>query len=285
MLDRSGYLAELRASEDPQDASRVENLAELHAVATEFEQSDPEADLADFLERISLVADSDQIPSADDADGAPKVDQGVITLMTLHTAKGLEFPVVFLTGLEDGTFPHMRSLADTDQLAEERRLAYVGPHPGPPAAVHLAGRGAHVVGRAERVPGQPLPRRPARGPARLAAPRVEHGERCGPGVGYGTGFGGSGYGGVSPRSERPPTRPRSASVPPSPDAPTFGSATPRPAGDVPSLQVGDRVTHDAYGLGTVVVIEGAGPNAVAKIDFGTEGTKRLLLRYSPVTKL
>src|SRR5450830_602705 len=127
-LDRTGYLAELRASEDPQDQSRVENLAELHAVALEFEQGEPEGDLADFLERVSLVADSDQIPAADVAasDGAPRVDQGVVTLMTLHTAKGLEFPVVFLTGMEDGTFPHVRSLADTAQLAEERRLAYVG---------------------------------------------------------------------------------------------------------------------------------------------------------------
>ena len=66
---------------------------------------------------------------------------------------------------------------------------------------------------------------------------------------------------------------------------TFGSATPRPAGAVPNLDVGDRVTHDSYGLGTVVAVEGAGQNAVAKIDFGSEGTKRLLLRYSPVTKL
>ncbi|HWS57530.1 MAG TPA: UvrD-helicase domain-containing protein, partial [Actinotalea sp.] len=135
VLDRTGYLAELRGSEDPQDASRVENLAELHAVATEFEQSEPDGDLADFLERVSLVADSDQIPSPDvadepDGDGSsapgPRPDQGVVTLMTLHTAKGLEFPVVFVTGWEDGTFPHMRSLADPDQLAEERRLAYVG---------------------------------------------------------------------------------------------------------------------------------------------------------------
>ncbi len=104
------------------------------------------------------------------------------------------------------------------------------------------------------------------------------------GVGYGTGFGGNAYGGVSPRSNSFNPSPK-RSVPPSPDAPKFGSATPRPAGDVPTLQVGDRVTHDSYGLGTVVVLEGAGPNAVAKIDFGSEGTKRLLLRYSPVTKL
>src|SRR5690606_2096000 len=130
VLDRTGYLAELRASDDPQDAQRVENLAELHAVASEFEAAEPEGDLADFLERVSLVADSDQIPSPDggDDDGEAAraaAEQGVITLMTIHTAKGLEFPVVFVTGLEDGTFPHQRSLADSDQLAEERRLAYV----------------------------------------------------------------------------------------------------------------------------------------------------------------
>src|SRR5665648_1096601 len=127
VLDRTGYLTELRASDDPQDGSRVDNLAELHAVASEFEQAEPDGDLADFLERVSLVADSDQIPDADAAasEGGP-ADTGQVTLMTLHTAKGLEFPVVFVTGWEDGTFPHMRSLADPDQLAEERRLAYVG---------------------------------------------------------------------------------------------------------------------------------------------------------------
>ncbi|WP_396134625.1 hypothetical protein [Cellulomonas sp. ATA003] len=107
------------------------------------------------------------------------------------------------------------------------------------------------------------------------------------GAGYGSGYGVGGYapGSYGNGSGAPRTGPAKRAVPPSPDGPTFGSATPRPAGDVPSLQVGDRVTHDAYGLGTVVVVEGAGPNAVAKIDFGSEGTKRLLLRYSPVSKL
>ncbi|BDZ59108.1 hypothetical protein GCM10025872_27650 [Barrientosiimonas endolithica] len=119
ILDRSGYLAELRASHDPQDETRIENLAELVAVAREFDETYPEGSLEDFLEQVSLVADSDEIPDEGD-------DNGVITLMTLHTAKGLEFPVVFLTGLEDGTFPHLRSLGDDDELAEERRLAYVG---------------------------------------------------------------------------------------------------------------------------------------------------------------
>ena len=134
VLSRSGYLEELEASDDPQDATRVENLAELVAVAREFSddpQAGPSADpadvdagivapgLGDFLERVALVADADQIP---DDDG----DAGVVTLMTLHTAKGLEFPVVFLTGLEDGVFPHSRSLGDQPELEEERRLAYVG---------------------------------------------------------------------------------------------------------------------------------------------------------------
>src|SRR4051794_15530526 len=121
----TGYLEELESSEDPQDETRVENLAELVAVAREFadepvagpsaDPADPEPaapGLADFLERVALVADSDQIPDHDAA------GSGVVTLMTLHTAKGLEFPVVFLTGLEDGVFPHQRSLGDQPQLEE-----------------------------------------------------------------------------------------------------------------------------------------------------------------------
>ena len=128
-LDASGYLAELRASDDPQDATRVENLAELHAVAADFQAANPEGSLADFLERVSLVADSDQLPDAEDLAEDPEAererDQGQITLMTVHTAKGLEFPVVFVTGMEDGTFPHIRALAEDADLAEERRLAYV----------------------------------------------------------------------------------------------------------------------------------------------------------------
>src|SRR5690606_32861729 len=123
VLERTGYLAELQASTDPQDETRIENLQELAAVALEFEQERAEGEtgtLADFLEQVALVADSDQIPDEEE-DGS-----GVITLMTLHTAKGLEFPVVFLTGMEDGVFPHMRALGETKELEEERRLAYVG---------------------------------------------------------------------------------------------------------------------------------------------------------------
>ncbi|SPT53410.1 ATP-dependent DNA helicase pcrA [Actinomyces bovis] len=133
-LDASGYLAELRASDDPQDATRVENLAELHSVASDFQAANPDGTLADFLERVSLVADSDQLPDAADlaamseaeaAAAQQAADAGQVTLMTVHTAKGLEFPVVFVTGMEDGTFPHSRSLGEETELAEERRLAYV----------------------------------------------------------------------------------------------------------------------------------------------------------------
>ena len=165
-LARSGYLEELEKSDDPQDETRLENLAELVAVAREFADEPvppPSADPADltparpgvpeFLERVALVADSDQIPDN---------DEGVVTLMTLHTAKGLEFPVVFLTGLEDGVFPHMRSLGDQPELEEERRLAYVGLTRAEQRlyvsrAVVRSAWGAPVA-----QPGVPLPRRAAR---------------------------------------------------------------------------------------------------------------------------
>ncbi|MDP4962465.1 MAG: UvrD-helicase domain-containing protein, partial [Mycobacterium sp.] len=135
VLDRTGYRTELESSNDPQDLARLDNLNELvsvahefsvdranaEALATELDTEDdeiaPAGALAEFLERVSLVADSDELPDQ---------DTGVVTLMTLHTAKGLEFPVVFVTGWEDGMFPHMRALGDPAELNEERRLAYVG---------------------------------------------------------------------------------------------------------------------------------------------------------------
>ena len=285
VLDRSGYLAELRASEDPQDGTRVDNLAELHAVATEFEQGDPEGDLSDFLERVSLVADSDQIPDVDGGD-APGADQGVVTLMTLHTAKGLEFPVVFLTGLEDGTFPHLRSLSDPDQLAEERRLAYVG--------LTRARQRLYISRAATRTAwGVPNEFPPSRFLSDLPEELIDWRRResstaaLRSGWGSGAAAGRSGWGGGrradgGPGSSGRTSGPVEKRSLPSTGA-SFGSAQPR--ADVPSLAVGDKVTHDAYGLGSVVALEGVGQNAVAKVDFGSSGTKRLLLRFSPVTKL
>ncbi len=184
VLERSGYLAELEASDDPQDDTRVENLAELVAVAREFAedpQPGPSADpadieagtvavgLGDFLERVALVADADQIPDSPDGD-----DSGVVTLMTLHTAKGLEFPVVFLSGLEDGVFPHQRSLGDQPELEEERRLAYVGVTRAQKRLYVSRAMVRSAWGAPQPQPRQSFPRRAAGRPRRLAS----HGRRA-----------------------------------------------------------------------------------------------------------
>ncbi len=279
VLDRSGLLAELRASPDPQDESRVENLAELSAVAAEYEQANPEGTLADFLETVSLVADADQIPGGAVADGADAgredaEETGVVTLMTLHTAKGLEFPAVFLTGLEDGTFPHQRSLADDGELAEERRLAYVG--------ITRARRFLRISRAASRSAwGQPQYFPPSRFldeiPSELL--RWERAEASGS-----SGWGGSGAGGRGGSSYSAGGYGSSHS---SAQAKLAGTPGVRTAGSRPviNLAVGDRVTHDSFGMGTVVAVEGAGDKTVAHVDFRSEGTKRLLLRYAPVQKL
>lgn len=270
VLERTGYLAELQASTDPQDETRIENLQELAAVALEFEQArdeDNPGTLAEFLEQVALVADSDQIPD-EDTEGT-----GVITLMTLHTAKGLEFPVVFLTGMEDGVFPHMRSLGQTKELEEERRLAYVGitrarerlyltrssmrsawgtPSYNPPSRF------------LEEIPGEYLQWK------RTGAAQKPAGPIRGSG-------GGKASFGTSPEAFLSSSRTKSG---------PSGFATRRAAEKpVVALVVGDRVTHDQFGLGTVMEVKGAGADAQATIDFGDDKPKRLLLRYAPVQKL
>ncbi|MCF8538278.1 MAG: UvrD-helicase domain-containing protein, partial [Candidatus Nanopelagicales bacterium] len=251
IFEQSGYVAELQSSTDPQDETRLENLAELESVAQEFTQANPEGSLAEFLEQVSLVADSDEIP---DADGSG----GVVTLMTLHTAKGLEFPVVFLTGMEDGVFPHMRSLGNARELEEERRLAYVG--------ITRARQRLYLTRAVMRSAwGSPAFNPPSRFleeiPTSVMDWRRE--EPVGQVIGSG------GYG----------------------SSPSTSSAALRlgdrviGTGPVMSLAAGERVTHQKFGLGTVVSTSGAGDKAEATIDFGSSGVKRLLLRYAPVEKL
>ena len=294
VLDRTGYLAELRRSEDPQDASRVENLAELHSVAGAFAADAPGGTLADFLERVALVADSDQVPAEGERGGQ-------VTLMTVHTAKGLEFPVVFVTGMEDGTFPHQRSLGDESELEEERRLAYV--------AITRARERLYLTRAAVRSAwGTPQEMPPSRFlddiPAELLDVRraATSGERMRASYGgsYGSGSYGSGSYGRSRRSEgRDPWGDA--------DTGAFGSgrggASALPAGvrkvtrmgvapaakaaeDKPvlSLKVGDRIKHATLGAGTVTGIEGEGPRTVARIRFGL-GEKRLLVRMAPMEKI
>ncbi|MET8663060.1 DNA helicase PcrA [Streptomyces tendae] len=265
ILERTGYLAELQASTDPQDETRIENLQELAAVALEFEQERAEGEeagtLADFLEKVALVADSDQIPDEEDGDG-------VVTLMTLHTAKGLEFPVVFLTGMEDGVFPHMRALGQAKELEEERRLAYVG--------ITRARERLYLTRSTLRSAwGQPSYNPPSRFLEEIPAPHLEWKRTGANGPAPSAPVSGVAASLSSSRSRS------SASG-------ASGFATRRSAGaeqPTVSLAVGDRVTHDQFGLGTVVGVKGTGSNAEATIDFGDTKPKRLLLRYAPVEKL
>ncbi len=266
VVTRTGYLAELEASSDPQDETRVENLGELVAVAREFADERDGATLAEFLERVALVADADQIPDDDDAGG-------VVTLMTLHTAKGLEFPVVFLTGLEDGVFPHSRSLGDAPELEEERRLAYVG--------LTRARERLYVTRAMVRSAwGAPQHNPPSRFLDELPAilldwKRTEAAQVSWASTSASSRYAGSG-GYISPVAGAVASQ-RARYLPSA--KPTAGT---RP---VPSLQPGDRVVHDSFGMGTVVSVDGGGDKAVASVDFGSSGVKRLLLRYSPVEKL
>ncbi|HLK95672.1 MAG TPA: DNA helicase PcrA [Nocardioidaceae bacterium] len=272
VLTRSGYLAELEQSDDPQDETRVENLAELVAVAREFvtEAADVTETAADddpvdpgslgaFLERVALVADSDQIPDAPaDGESAEGGGGGVVTLMTLHTAKGLEFPVVFLSGLEDGVFPHLRSLGDPRELEEERRLAYVG--------ITRAQRRLYLSRATVRSAWGAPQHNPASRfldelPDDLLDWRRTEADQ-------------TRWSGGAVALSRPVARP----------SPTRGRGAVAER-SIPSLRPGDRVAHDTFGLGTVVAVDGVGDRSVASVDFGSEGVKRLLLRYAPVQKL
>ena len=213
-------------------------------VAREFEEARPDGTLTDFLEQVSLVADADEVPDADDAGG-------VVTLMTLHTAKGLEFPVVFLTGLEDGVFPHQRSLGDPKELEEERRLAYVG--------ITRAEKRLYLSRATARAAwGAPSFNPPSRFLNDIPVDLVEW----------------SGTLEVSP-SKRVADRAIARGRTPGPGL--------RPIID---LAPGDQVTHDAFGLGRVIAVRGQAETAEAEVDFGASiGSKRLLLRYAPLVKL
>lgn len=357
VLDKSGLLEELQRSEDPQDASRVDNLSQLQSVAAEFEQNTPDATLAGFLETTALVADSDQLPGEGE-------DSGKVTMMTLHTAKGLEYPYVFLTGMEQGTFPHQRAMEDTSELSEERRLAYVG--------ITRAKRRLYVTRAAVRaqwgqandmMPSQFLDeipdelidwKRREAGVERMRASWGDddefggwdddddfgstsfgesmygsstygsssygsgsrgshstygssHGSHSSYGSGrssYGSGsrrFSGGSHSGSSSYGSYGSSRSSYGSGKPSGKS---GKVTTRRAKlkdltksapvssldgnnglSISDFQIGDRITHDHYGLGKVIETQDKGANSVITVDFGTDGVKRLLLRVAPIEKL
>ncbi|WFE42314.1 DNA helicase PcrA [Micromonospora sp. WMMD998] len=278
VLTRSGYLAELEESLDPQDAGRVDNLQELVSVAREYTEriealgaDDERATLAGFLEQVALVADADQIPS-DDPD-----HQGVVTLMTLHTAKGLEFPVVFLSGLEDGVFPHLRSLGDTRELEEERRLAYVG--------ITRARQRLYLSRAVTRSAwGAPAYNPPSRFLEELP-PELVRWERT-EGSYTSWGGGGAGVGGRADRSSGGFTggTPKATQLAKRLGVDASRLATASELKQAPKVSAGDRVNHQRYGLGRVLAVEGAGPGARAQIDFGDQ-TMWLVLRHAPIDKL
>ena len=283
VLLRSGLLSELEESLDPQDQGRMENLQELVSVAREYterveaqaeEEESQVATLAGFLEQVALVADADQVP-VDDPD-----HQGVVTLMTLHTAKGLEFPVVFLTGLEDGVFPHMRALGDNSELEEERRLAYVG--------ITRARQRLYLSRAVTRGAwGQPQYNPPSRFTDELP-PELVRWERTaasytswsgtGGGVG-GRGGGdrsrGGGFAGGTPKAQQLASR---LGI----DGSKLATASELP--QAPKVSVGDRVNHQRYGLGRVLAVEGQGPGARAQVDFGDQ-VMWLILRHAPIEKI
>ena len=354
ILKDSGLLEDLQRSEDPQDASRVDNLSQLQSVAAEYEQNTPDASVAGFLETTALVADSDQLPDENE-------DTGKVTLMTLHTAKGLEYPVVFLTGMEQGTFPHARALEDDGELCEERRLAYVG--------ITRAKQRLYVTRAAVRaqwgqaqdmLPSQFLDEIPdnlidwkrkesdvtrwgssrARGGSfgsdfggdfdsdfggwdddysdafseKTTYGGSAYGSRSygsksygsksygsksyGSGKSYGSSYGSSySYGSSSSygsksnwsKSSAVKTRKITAKSASSTRETKLGSSSSVVDKDnnlnIQDFQVGDKITHDTYGLGTVLATQDKGRNSIITVDFGSDGVKRLMLRVAPIEKL
>jgi DNA helicase II / ATP-dependent DNA helicase PcrA len=288
VLQRSGYLAELEESLDPQDAGRVENLQELVSVAREYtERAEAQAEaaeegaegaggatLAGFLEQVALVADADQVPS-DDPD-----HQGVVTLMTLHTAKGLEFPVVFLTGLEDGVFPHLRSLGDTRELEEERRLAYVGITRARQRlylsrAMTRGAWGQPQYNPASRFLGE-LPGELVRWERTDAAYTSWSG--TGGGIGGRSSASGTSRGTFTGGTAKATRLAERLGV----DGAKLATASDLP--QVPSVSAGDRINHQRYGMGRVVEVEGYGARAQAKVDFGDQ-MMWIVLRHAPIEKI
>ena len=365
VLSKSGILEELQRSEDPQDASRVDNLSQLQSVAAEFEQNTPDATLAGFLETTALVADSDQLPGENE-------DSGKVTMMTLHTAKGLEYPYVFLTGMEQGTFPHQRAMEDTSELAEERRLAYVG--------ITRAKRRLYVTRAAVRaqwgqandmMPSQFLDEIPdelidwkrreagvermraswrndddefggwdddddfgsvpfggssygkssyggssygsgtygsrsSYGSSSYGSGRAQYGGSSGRGASslygsssqrsyagagssssYGSSYGSYGSGKSSGKSGKVTTRRvKPKTKPVDLTKSSQASQTDNRSGlSISDVHVGDRLTHDHFGMGTVIEIQDKGANSVITVDFGNGEVKRLLLRMAPIEML
>lgn len=370
ILDSTGLLDELKRSEDEQDLNRVENLSQLQSVASEYEQNADEVTLAGFLEQTALVADSDQLPTSSE-------DTGKITLMTLHTAKGLEYPVVFLTGMEQGTFPHSRSMDNESELSEERRLAYVGITRAKQRLYLTYASVRSQWGDAmDMIPSQFLDEIPEdlihwnskkpsydydsdddfddevddfdddfdydddfiddfddsdasrtsfgsrahksssslksaktrkKSSSYGSSSRTSYGSSYGSSYSsssrsssYGSSYGssssyssgssyGSSYGSSKSRFKSSSVTTRKSSITSSRSSSSSASRDNQVNRDnqlnIEDFHVGDKITHDQYGLGTIVATQDKGRNSIITVDFGSDGVKRLMLRVAPIEKL
>ena len=265
----SGYLLELETERTIEAQGRIENLQELAGVAMETAARDPDATLDEFLELVSLVGEQDEYEEEDSS----------VTLMTLHIAKGLEFPVVFIVGMEDGIFPHFRSMTDTNELEEERRLAYVGITRAQQRLYLTHAWSRTLFGQTNyNPPSRFLGEIPevlvhAR-ESELRAQRTSRYARTGRQQGSGANGGGYTVVGLPGKGE--------VAVQPDWTPPAVPGVTRR---EVPSIVAGDTVQHERWGEGVVVATSGYGEDAEATIRFGEVGEKRVLLSYAPITKV
>jgi DNA helicase-2/ATP-dependent DNA helicase PcrA len=267
----SGYMAELEEDRTVEAQGRIENLQELTGVAAEVSARDPDAGLAEFLEQVSLVGEQDTYEEEDSS----------VTLMTLHIAKGLEFPVVFIVGMEDGIFPHFRSMTDTAELEEERRLAYVGITRAQERLYLTHAWSRTLFGQTNynppsrflgEIPRELLDVRESEGAMPRRRPRYGERRAAPPGGDGHTVIGLPGTSGA--------VRVGGGAV--------TTWAPPRPAGvarDVPAIREGDTVIHERFGEGVVLSVSGDGEDVEARVAFSDAGEKSLLLAYAPLRKV
>lgn len=251
VIKQTGYgdMLDKEAEHDPQGESRKENVGEFLSVAKDYMDSNPEGNLQDFLENVALVSDVDDFESSDSK----------VTLMTLHAAKGLEFPVVFLTGLDEGLFPHSRTLMDPAQVEEERRLAYVG--------ITRAERQLYVTNAVTRTMyGRISAYMPSRFLAEIPSQFMEdyHRKSAMP----------------QSRTTAVPGKQR-VSILTKPVA----SSLPKKHAVTDTFAKGDKVRHKIWGIGTVLDVIGEGPNMQMKIQFPTKGVRQVVVKYAPLEKI
>lgn len=251
VIKQTGYgdMLDKEAEHDPQGESRKENVGEFLSVAKDYMDSNPEGNLQDFLENVALVSDVDDFESSDSK----------VTLMTLHAAKGLEFPVVFLTGLDEGLFPHSRTLMDPAQVEEERRLAYVG--------ITRAERQLYVTNAVTRTMyGRISAYMPSRFLAEIPPQFMEdyHRKSAMP----------------QSRTTAVPGKQR-VSILTKPVA----SSLPKKHAVTDTFAKGDKVRHKIWGIGTVLDVIGEGPNMRMKIQFPTKGVRQVVVKYAPLEKV